>query len=114
MVYGDGNNVTTRRYSLFLVTLRLFSFLLLLRVLGQLVVVRCAPRWLPPMHQWQSGLLPYPVLLLAQVLVLSVMFWICADFSRGQGMFVEPIPGAAHTSRGSATSISAVWPDVRR
>ena len=45
------------------------------------------------MDQWQSGLLPYPVLLLAQVLVLSVMFWICADFSRGQGMFVQPYPG---------------------
>src|SRR5215203_2042241 len=92
----------------------LFTALLVFRVAGQIIVVMFSPRWLPPMHQWQSGLLPYPVLLLAQVLVLSVMFWICADFSRGQGMFVEPIPGAAHTSRGSATSISAVWPDVRR
>ena len=71
----------------------LFSLLLLLRVLGQLVVVLRAPRWLPPMDQWQSGLLPYAVLLLAQVLVLSAMFWICADFSRGQGMFVQPYPG---------------------
>ena len=71
----------------------LFSCLLLLRVLGQLVVVLRAPRWLPPMDQWQSGLLPYPVLLLGQVLVLSLMCWICTDFSRGQGIFVQPYPG---------------------
>lgn len=45
------------------------------------------------MNQWQSGLLPYPILLLGQVLVLTLMFWICADFSRGHGMFVEPYPG---------------------
>lgn len=71
----------------------LFSILLLLRVLGQLLVVLRAPRWLPPMDQWQSGLLPYPVLLLGQVIVLTLMFWICADFSRSSGMFVEPYPG---------------------
>ena len=71
----------------------LFSFLLLLRVLGQLVVVVRAPRWLPRYGPVAVGLPPYPVLLLGQVLVLSVMFWICADFSRGQGMFVQPYPG---------------------
>jgi hypothetical protein len=52
-----------------------------------------APRWLPPMHQWQSGLLPYPVLLLGQILVLILMFWICVDFSTTSGMFVQPYPG---------------------
>ena len=36
------------------------TVLLVGRVAGQLVVARCAPRWLPPMEQWQSGLLPYP------------------------------------------------------
>ena len=71
----------------------LFSILLLLRVLGQVLVVLRAPRWLPPMEQWQSGLLPYPVLLLGQVLVLILMFWICADFSRSSGMFVQFYPG---------------------
>lgn len=45
------------------------------------------------MDQWQSGLLPYPVLLLGQVLVLIFMFWICADFTRSRGMFVQPYPG---------------------
>ena len=55
----------------------LFSVLLLLRVIGQIIVVLRAPRWLPPMEQWQSGLLPYPVLLLGQAIVLTLMFWIC-------------------------------------
>lgn len=70
----------------------LFTVLLFLRVIGQLIVVLYAPRWLPPMHQWQSGLLPYPVLLLGQAIVLTLMLWICIDFSRSSGMFVEPYP----------------------
>ena len=71
----------------------LFTILLFLRVIGQVIVVLRAPRWLPPMHQWQSGLLPYPVLLLGQAIVLTLMVWICLDFSRGAGMFVQAYPG---------------------
>lgn len=47
--------------------------LFLLRVLGQLEVVLIAPAWLPPMEQWYSGLLPYPQLLPAQILILMLM-----------------------------------------
>jgi hypothetical protein len=61
-------------------------------VIGQIVVVLFAPRWLPPMEQWQSGLLPYPVLLAGQAVVLTLMVWISADFSRGAGFFLEPWP----------------------
>lgn len=70
----------------------LFTVLLFLRVIGQVIVVLWAPRWLPPMEQWQSGLLPYPVLLSGQVVVLTLMVWICADFSRGSGFFLQPRP----------------------
>jgi hypothetical protein len=70
----------------------LFTVLLFGRVLGQLVVARFAPRWLPPFEQWQSGLLPYPVLLSGQAIVLTLMIWISADFSRGAGFWVEPRP----------------------
>lgn len=70
--------------------LTLCTVLLYLRVIGQVIVVLRAPRWLPPMHQWQSGLLPYPVLLLGQVIVLALMTWIAVDFARGYGRFVEP------------------------
>jgi hypothetical protein len=68
----------------------LFTVLLVLRVVGQLVVVLQAPRWLPPMEQWQSGLLPYPLLLLGQIVVLTLMVWISIDFWREAGPFIEP------------------------
>jgi len=70
----------------------LFTLLLVGRVLGQIVVVLWAPRWLPPMEQWQSGLLPYPVLLVGQAVVLTLMIWTSIDFSRGAGLWVAPHP----------------------
>ena len=70
----------------------LCTVLLVLRVIGQIVVFLYAPRWLPPMAQWQSGLLPYPVLLVGQAGVLTLMFSISSDFSRGAGFFVQPLP----------------------
>lgn len=76
-------------YSFFL---WLFTILLFLRVIGQVLVVRFAPRWLPPMEQWQSGLLPYPLLLTGQIVVLVWMVSICMDFSGAAGFFVEPHP----------------------
>jgi hypothetical protein len=74
------------------VYLWVFTILLVTRVLGQLVVAIAAPRWLPSVEQWQSGLLPYPVLLAGQTVVLTLMVWISIDFSRGAGFWVEPRP----------------------
>jgi hypothetical protein len=68
------------------------SVLMLLRVAGQVVVVLRAPSWLPPMGQWQSGLVPYWFLLSAQAVVLGLMFWIAADVTRGSGYWVQPWP----------------------
>jgi hypothetical protein len=68
------------------------SVLLVGRVVGQLIVYFRAPAWLPPMGQWQSGLLPYPVLVAGQAVVLILMFWISIDFSRARGFWVEPHP----------------------
>ena len=70
----------------------LFTALLFGRVLGQLVVAKVAPKWLPPFEHWQSGLLPYPVLLVGQAIVLTLMIWISADISRGAGFWFEPRP----------------------
>ena len=70
----------------------LFTALLIARVLGQLIVVQRAPHWLPPMAQWQSGLVPYPVLLAVQAVVVSLMIWISIDFSRRAGYWFEPHP----------------------
>jgi hypothetical protein len=68
----------------------LFTILLIARVAGQIVVVLRAPRWLPPMEQWQSGLLPYPILLLGQIVVLTLMIWISIDVTNRAGFFVDP------------------------
>lgn len=47
--------------------------LFFLRVIGQIEVLLLAPPWLPPMNDWYSGLLPYPLLLPAQILLLMLM-----------------------------------------
>jgi hypothetical protein len=49
----------------------LLTGLFFLRVLGQLLVARRRRSWLPPMEQWQSGLLPYPALLASQGVILA-------------------------------------------
>jgi hypothetical protein len=47
--------------------------LFLLRVVGQLEVLLLAPDWLPPMYDWYSGLIPYPILLPLQIVLLMIM-----------------------------------------
>ena len=68
------------------------TILFLLRVAGQVIVVLFHPTWLPPMAEWYSGLLPYPYLLPAQILILALMVSIDRSFSTGTGPFVLPRP----------------------
>ena len=63
-----------------------------LRVAGQALVAAGAAPWLPPMEQWYSGLLPYPLLVPAQLLILLLYGRVCLDFSRGDGWFVRTRP----------------------
>jgi len=58
-----------------------------LRVLGQVYVGLYSPGWLPPWPEWYSGLLPYPLLLPAQILLLMWMALITYDNSRRNGTF---------------------------
>ena len=60
------------------------------RVAGQLAVSLDAAPFLPPMEQWQSGLLPYQVLFGSQLMLIAGLGTICRQFSRGGGYFVEP------------------------
>ena len=60
-----------------------------LRVLGQLLVVAGIAPFLPPMEEWQSGLLPYPVLLASQLVILAMLATVCVQFSRQRGFFVR-------------------------
>lgn len=47
--------------------------------------------FLPPMQEWYSGLIPYPVLLPIQGLIILLLIKICSDFSRGHGFFVVDV-----------------------
>src|SRR5436190_7140760 len=87
MFSADVNDATAYSFYLWLFTILIFA-----RVIGQLVVASFAPRWLPPMEQWQSGLLPYPALVAGQAVVLVLMVWISVDFVRGSGFWVQPMP----------------------
>lgn len=49
------------------------TVLFLLRVVGQLEVLLTAPSWLPPMEDWYSGLIPYPILVPVQIAILMLM-----------------------------------------
>jgi cyanate permease len=67
--------------------------LFLLRVLGQVYVGLYAPESLPPWREWYSGLLPYPLLLPAQMLLLMWMSVVSYDNTRQSGRFhVESAP----------------------
>lgn len=63
-----------------------------LRVLGQILVAFFGVGWLPPMKEWYSGLLPYPLLLPAQILIIALYGKVCLDFSRGRGPSLELRP----------------------
>jgi uncharacterized protein len=66
-----------------------------LRVVGQLLVVAGVAPFLPPMDEWQSGLLPYPVLFASQIVILVVLTIVCVQFTRGEGYFVRRQPWLA-------------------
>lgn len=76
------------------------TFLFLLRVVGQLEVLLVAPSWLPPMSDWYSGLIPYPILVPVQIAILMLM----------SALTVREMQAGRHTSIDS--SYWAPW--VRR
>jgi hypothetical protein len=81
--------IATRPYAAILGALAALFFL---RVAGQALVAFAGTPGLPPMGEWYSGLLPYPLLLPAQIGILGLLGWICADFARGDGYWVRPRP----------------------
>ena len=81
--------VTTDRHPGRAATLWVLLALFALRVLGQVLVAAGVAPLLPPMDDWQSGLLPYPLLLASQILILGALAAVCAQFTRGGGYFVR-------------------------
>jgi len=57
------------------------------RVVAQLEVALLQPAWLPPMHAWYSGLIPYAVLPPLQIAILLLMALVVYDHARGYGLF---------------------------
>jgi hypothetical protein len=72
----------TRQIALWL-CLGLFA----VRVIGQIEVVLWSPSWLPPFQAWESGLVPYGVLLPVQIMLIAWMALVAADQWRGSGRF---------------------------
>jgi hypothetical protein len=72
--------------------LALLTLLFALRVFGQALVAFVGVTWLPPMEQWFSGLIPYPALLIIQLLMLLLMIKVASEIWRGKGFYAEPRP----------------------
>lgn len=53
------------------------------RVTGQIVVALMQPRWLPPMKDWYSGLMPYRYLLPAQIAIIALMIAMTRQIAAG-------------------------------
>ncbi len=80
------------------------GLLFCVRVVGQLVVRAKAPRWLPPMEQW--NLLPYRFLLPIQVVFVAVIAAVISRLRRRPWFFARArIADSASSSSGSARSM---------
>ena len=67
-------------------------FVFCCRVLGQALVAFLDVTWLPPMEEWYSGLMVYPLLLPTQLLIIAIYTKVCRDFTQGDGFFVQSRP----------------------
>ena len=65
------------------------------RVAGQALVAFVGVTWLPPMEAWYSGLLPYAILLPAQIVILAVQVGLDWRVWRRGGLAWRPGVSAA-------------------
>lgn len=59
------------------------------RVVGQLLVASNLAPWLPPMQEWQSGILPYPLLIFFQIVIILVYGNAALAVTRKRGYFYD-------------------------
>jgi hypothetical protein len=69
------------------------------RVIGQIETLLVAPDWLPDMDAWYSGLLPYPLLLPAQIAILMLMAVVAWNRRVRSGSFARAHPRVARALR---------------
>jgi len=82
-------NASNSTYAVILAGL---AFAFFLRVAGQAVVAVGQAKFLPPMEQWYSGLVPYPVLLPIQIIILGIQSRVSYDLWRDKGFFAQRHP----------------------
>lgn len=68
--------------------LALLTLLFFLRVVGHALVEFFTVDWLPSSEAWASGLIPYPILLAIQLVMLIGMVKIASDVWRQSGFFL--------------------------
>ena len=90
----------SRRISGTAVVLVVLTGLFFARVAGQALVALGGVAWLPPMEAWYSGLLPYPILLPLQALILVAQVTIDWQVWRGTGFFGRSRPRTGRALRG--------------
>ena len=79
---------------LYVVVLVILTFAFFLRVLGQGLVAFFQVGFLPALDAWYSGVLPYPILLPIQIVMLAMQAKISLDIGRGSGFFAVWRPRA--------------------
>jgi hypothetical protein len=89
MLKSPARNGERRHYQLLLLVL---TFLFAGRVGAQLLVAHVQVDFLPPFERWASGLLPYPLLVAIQFVLIVTMLAVVRDFARGSGVFVSLRP----------------------
>lgn len=84
VVSEKSKDAKTNRNRLFSRILFVLCVLFVSRVAGQLFVYLGLAPQLPPMSEWQSGLLPYPLLLFSQVAIIALQLRLCLMTLRGE------------------------------
>ena len=72
------------------ITMWVLLGLFVLRVIGQMLVAFLGVSFLPPMAEWYSGLMSYPILLPVQWVIVVLLSAICIEVTRGRGTFKRP------------------------
>lgn len=79
----------------------------ILRVFGQIEVLLLQPNFLPSFNAWESGLVPYALLLPIQILLIAWMASIAVEHTRGEGFFWVEAPGPRRRLRVFASLYAA-------
>lgn len=84
---------SARAYALVLGILAFaFAFAFALRVSGQIVAALFGPAFLPPMEECYSGVLPYPYLVISQLVILVFQFEVSRQLRAGAGPLARERP----------------------